>query len=197
MSDLPAGSAVSPPLRPEVAHALRDKVNVVSVALQLVESCDGAARAKALTIARGAVRSLSDVIDAFSGTQRHHRSAERPAPMRTGTRVLIVEDEYLLAQDLSGHLRRAGCEVVGPVGTVEEALGLLLEQNLDCAIVDINLSGELSGRVLTALAARGVPALIVSGYDHAAISDDLKALPFIQKPVDERELVTVVAGLSA
>lgn len=187
---------LSPRLPPQVTHDLREQISVVSVAIHLLELGDPGATKQAMTMVRGAMQEMSDLIDSLSGTLRPKRSPDSAAVVGTGTRVLIVEDEYVLAQSVSDHLTRAGCSVVGPVAAVDEALDLLSRHDLDCAIVDANLNGEFSTAVLEALAAQGVPAIILSGYDQAAMPDALRALPFLQKPVDESELLEMVAGLA-
>jgi CheY-like chemotaxis protein len=186
---------VSPRLPPHVAHDLREQISIVLVALRLLEMGDQGAKAQAVGMVRSAMQEMSDLIDSLSGTVRPKRTTDTAA-VRRGTRVLVVEDEYLLAQSVSDHLTRAGCNVVGPVGTVEGALNLLPEHDLDCAIVDANLNGEFSTAVLEALAAQGVPAMILSGYDQAAMPNALKALPFLQKPVQESELIKMVGELA-
>ena len=59
-----------------------------------------------------------------------------------GVRLLIVEDEYFVAQDLADHFQNLGVDVLGPAGTVADALGLLRSNEVDCAVLDVNLRGE-------------------------------------------------------
>lgn len=61
-----------------------------------------------------------------------------------GARVLVVEDEYLIADDLASALRKAGAETVGPVSTIDEAEELVRQKPLDAAIVDLNLRGAMA-----------------------------------------------------
>jgi CheY-like chemotaxis protein len=191
-----ARSADPPPtLDPRIAHDVRSIVNSLLLAVELLESGDEACRQDATTVVRRKAETLSDLIDELSGTTRLPRAPGAIARPRPGTRVLVVEDEYLLAQAVARQLAQAGCEVVGPVGSVDDTLELLPAHELDCAIVDANLDGQFSSPVVRALAARGVPAAIVSGYDHAAIPADCRDLPFLQKPVDTPDLLRLVAGL--
>lgn len=187
----------TPPARlpADIAHALRSKLTELPLALRLLEVGDQEERARAVAIVRGATQQLSELIDRFSGTVRPNRTNKTNQPLRAGTRVLVVEDEYLLAQTVADLLSRAGCEVVGPVGTVEGALGLLPEHDVDYAVVDANLDGEFSSALVEALAQKGAPAMILSGYDQAALPNSLKSVPFLQKPVDDSELLSVLAGL--
>lgn len=92
------------------------------------------------------------------------RPAAEPVEMRLANRrVLVVEDEALVAMDMQATVEEAGCVVVGPVGTVEEALKLA-DQPLDCAILDVNLGGRSIQPVARVLADRGVPHIYITGY---------------------------------
>jgi DNA-binding NarL/FixJ family response regulator len=99
-----------------------------------------------------------------------------------GKRVLIVEDEYLIADDLGYYLRKHGATIVGPVATIEQAHTLASRTMIDCAVVDLNLRGEAPYELLDHLRHEGLPALIISGYDPADIPSRFHDLPFIQKP---------------
>ncbi len=81
-----------------------------------------------------------------------------------GLRILVVEDDYLVATWLTGLLRQWGHEVVGPAPTVEEAVQLAREEEIEGAILDINLRGEHSGPVAEELEAKGAPFFFVTGY---------------------------------
>jgi DNA-binding NarL/FixJ family response regulator len=70
---------------------------------------------------------------------------------------MVVEDEFLLALRIEALLARAGIEVVGPVGTVEEGMSLASESPLDGAVLDVNLRGQRVDPVASALAARNIP----------------------------------------
>lgn len=191
----------SPPLNidPRVAHELRSSINAVSLAVDLFDlSGLKSVQKEAVTVARRNIQTLSDLIDQLSGTTRANPSSEpspnqRPPP---GIQVLVVEDEYFLAQIVSDHLKHAGCEVIGPAGTIEDALDLVAEKALNCAVVDMNLGGEFSSPVIRALITRGIPVGLLSGYDQAAIPDVFRELPFLHKPVNPSELLRLVAKLS-
>src|SRR4051812_9459903 len=91
------------------------------------------------------------------------REAARPSMAETarsgrlaGKRLLVVEDEYLIAMELCHSIEEGGGEVVGPAGSVEDALGLIAEvARLDGAVLDVNLRGQRVYPVADALAARG------------------------------------------
>lgn len=108
-------------------------------------------------------------------------------PAMRGRRVLVVEDEYTLAEDVAAELERLGAMVVGPVPSVREALALLDGGPApDAAILDINLGGELAYPVADALRRRGIPFIFATGYDASAIPPAYADVPRVEKPVDLR-----------
>lgn len=116
---------------------------------------------------------------------------ERLDPLR----VLVVEDEYFIADDISRALIRHGAEVVGPVPTVEEARALLASHALDLAVLDINLRGELVYSLVDELNRRGVPMVFATGYDTAAIPAEHGAIPAWSKPFDYEALADLLPAL--
>lgn len=108
-----------------------------------------------------------------------------PSPI-SGRRILIVEDEYLVAMDLAITLERLGAEVLGPAGSVREALDLLAaDVTAESAVLDINLGGERVWPVAARLRERGVPFVFVSGYDNSLVPGDFADVPRCAKPVDK------------
>jgi CheY-like chemotaxis protein len=101
--------------------------------------------------------------------------------------VLLVEDEYLIAIDLADMLEGRGVEVIGPAGTVEDALELVASEGsrLDGAVLDINLHGVRVYPVAEALAARGVPFVFTTGYDAMAVPESFSGVPRWEKPVEK------------
>src|SRR5215467_5977708 len=99
----------------------------------------------------------------------HRRKAGAPTMTATSLisqkRVLVVEDEYLVAMDMSAYLEAAGAHVVGPASNVNAALEAVEHSELDGAILDVNLRGEMAYPVADALAARGIPFVFTTGYD--------------------------------
>ena len=83
----------------------------------------------------------------------------------TGARVLVVEDESLLAETLCDLVQNAGCEPVGPAATVAAALSLIDKAAIDVAILDIRLVWEMSFPVAYALRRRGIPLLFLTSYE--------------------------------
>jgi len=115
-----------------------------------------------------------------------------------GLRVLLVEDEFINAIFVSDTLVGAGCDVVGPVGTVDQAMALADDQGLDAAILDVNLAGQPVYEVADRLMARNVPVVLTTGYDSGMLPERLRACRRLQKPFGEQELLrelrTIAAG---
>lgn len=122
-----------------------------------------------------------------------HRD-ERPL---AGRRLIVVEDEWLIAGRLKRALEQAGADVLGPALTIEQALALLADgPPLDGAVLDLNLRGEPTTPVARHLADRGVPFLLVTAY--AADRQDeplLRSAPRVGKPFAPAVLVQAVARL--
>ena len=108
----------------------------------------------------------------------------------SGSRILVVEDEYYLADDARATLAAIGAEVVGPVPTVDEASALIEgEGRIDGVLLDVNLRGEMAFDVADTLQARGVPFAFVTGYDRAALPERFSATPALGKPVLSEQLI--------
>jgi CheY-like chemotaxis protein len=107
-------------------------------------------------------------------------------------RVLVVEDEYMLAEALADGLAALGVQVVGPVGGLNEALALAATSELDGAILDINLGGETVFPLADALAARGVPYVFATGYARESIPELYRQAPILSKPVDVAALKSLL-----
>lgn len=100
-----------------------------------------------------------------------------------GLRVLVVEDDFLLADGLAEELVEHGLQIVGPVATVAQALAVLdAGTHVDAAILDVNIGGEMAFPVADWLAERGVPFLLASGYDAAALPLRFREARSCEKP---------------
>ena len=113
----------------------------------------------------------------------------------SGKRVLVVEDNYILAMDVCHWLEDAGAEVVGPAPDAEHARELLSLGKVDGAVVDINLGKGPTYEVAHSLAEQGVPFLLTTGYDHSAIPAEHQGAPRLEKPFRGSDLVQAVLGL--
>jgi two-component system, chemotaxis family, sensor kinase Cph1 len=109
-------------------------------------------------------------------------------------RILVVEDEALIAMDLEWALRQRGCEVVGPLATVGDAVrAATTEQALDGALLDVNLGDEHVFPVADVLAERGVPFLFLTGYEREIIPARHRGRAALAKPYRTEELVRLLA----
>jgi CheY-like chemotaxis protein len=115
--------------------------------------------------------------------------------MLRGRRVLLVEDDFLVAQTMRDALEDMGMTVVGPIGWVEEALQFI-EANpgaFDTAVIDINLHGAHSYPVADLLRARQVHFVFTTGYSSSAISERFRAYPRCEKPISRAALALALA----
>ena len=109
-------------------------------------------------------------------------------------RVLVAEDEYMIAEEIATVLGDAGAEVLGPVPRVADALRLLAaESRIDGALLDVNLGSEAVWPVVDALLARGVPVVLASGYNASAIPAAYACLPRCEKPTAGHDLARALA----
>ena len=120
-------------------------------------------------------------------------SASLPASLR----ALLVEDEAIVGLMMEQALTSLGVEVVGPVGSLGQALSAAEAEPVDCAILDVNLKGASVYPVADALAARGVPFMFLTGYDAGALEERFAGVPVLQKPVEAQALRRALAELMA
>jgi CheY-like chemotaxis protein len=119
-----------------------------------------------------------------------------PAPrLLEGLRVLVVEDNLLLAEVTKLLLEDSGGQVVGPAGWLQRGLELAEQEKLDGAILDINLHGEMSFAIAEVLRTRGVPFIFVTGYeDRSIVPMAYRSAPRLDKPVAEDRLIEVLVA---
>ncbi|HUE47162.1 MAG TPA: response regulator [Aestuariivirgaceae bacterium] len=113
-----------------------------------------------------------------------------------GQRLLVVEDELLVALDIESILSEAGMAVVGPASSAGEALKLIADTPLDAALLDANLSGEPIDAVAQALSERGIPFAYVTGYGRESLPAAHPA-PIVTKPFDAEQLLAAARRLLA
>jgi DNA-binding response OmpR family regulator len=113
-----------------------------------------------------------------------------------GLCVLVVEDDYFVANESASVLRNHGARVLGPVPDMDRARGLISEEEPDCVLLDVNLKGEMVYALAEDLLHLGIPAVFTTGYDASFLPATLQGMPCLQKPVENRELVRVVKMLS-
>lgn len=113
-------------------------------------------------------------------------------------RILLVEDNFIIAEGLRVIVENAGMEVMGPALSLPQALELIEElPSLEAAIVDLNLNGEASLPVLDVLMARAVPVLLMTGYDISVLPMPYRTLANCEKPVCPVEIIEQVRALIA
>ena len=111
-------------------------------------------------------------------------------------RILVVDDEPLLALDMAAILREAGDNTIRLAASVAVALNLLRQERFDAAVLDMNLRGETSARVAEACTGAGIPFLILSGYNAAQFAKNFEGVPVLAKPCKPATLVSAVHRLS-
>lgn len=160
-----------------------------------------------LAVEWGAEGASVDISLPAAVVQDRGRGTPRPSPaspMRsgparpTGARVLLVEDERLVALEAAAALTDLGWTVMGPVGEIAEALTLIAaDPGPDFAVLDVNLHGQAVYPIAEALAARGVPFLFCTGYESVDPEGRFEGTPMLQKPVDPALLDARLAELAA
>lgn len=124
--------------------------------------------------------------------------AEVDAPRRqtplAGLRLMLVEDEPLVAMMMSQMISDLGAEVLGPFGTLDEAHAALGE-HVDAAVLDVNVAGQLVYPLADRLAERGTPIVFLTGYDTRSIDRRFADAGILTKPIDEPDLVNILTSL--
>lgn len=122
---------------------------------------------------------------------------EKAVRLLNGRFVLIVEDEYFLANDLERSFEHIGINIIGPVPSLGQAMALVKEKAIDLAVLDIGLNGIKVYDLADALIEREVPILFVTGYDRSAIPSRYADVPMCQKPVDADKVIAALARIIA
>ena len=116
-------------------------------------------------------------------------------PSLKGKRILLIEDEPLVSMDMESSLTAAGCEVIGPAGTIEDAKLLVEDADYDAALVDANLAGYPVDELATALTQKNCPFAFVTGYGREALPSGFREAVMLGKPFSQDQLLTVVEML--
>jgi CheY-like chemotaxis protein len=111
------------------------------------------------------------------------------------SRVLLVEDEAMIAMLMEDMLSELECDVVATVGELQEALAIAGTGAFDLAFLDVNLRGSPVYPVAAALCARGIPFAFVTGYGTSGVDPAHPDAPVLQKPFQGRDLEAVLARL--
>ncbi len=119
------------------------------------------------------------------------------APDLNGLRVLVVEDEMMVSMLIEDMLTDLGCIVVGPAARLDEAIALTESEQIDCAVLDVNLGGQPIFPLADILRAKGAPFAFATGYGDAGLRDVDKGSPVLQKPFRETDLARILGELRA
>lgn len=120
---------------------------------------------------------------------------QAPVPGLQNRRILIVEDDYILAEDLKRELDVMGAEVLGPVPSVEDALqALKADPAPDAVLLDLNLGGEMAFPVADKLQERGIVCAFITGYGDWSIPSAYAHIPRFEKPLDPRQIAKTMFG---
>ena len=117
----------------------------------------------------------------------------QPLPV-SGKKILVVEDELLVGMMIRDILDELGFTVLGPVPTVAEALAIARDANIDGAILDVNIRGDLVYSVADVLSARGIPFVFATGYLPNGIDSRYAGIPVFEKPVSAEAISRVFAS---
>ncbi|HLH87010.1 MAG TPA: response regulator [Xanthobacteraceae bacterium] len=112
-----------------------------------------------------------------------------------GARLLVVEDEVLVAMEIEELIGELGAEVVGPFGRIADALDALRRESVTGAVLDIKLDGDTTLPLVDILRARGFPVLFVTGGAPEAIPESYRQLPRLSKPFDHAELADLARSI--
>lgn len=115
-----------------------------------------------------------------------------------GLRLLVVEDEYMVAEHIGMLIEDFGCDLAGPVGTIEEALLAIREGGLDGVLLDANLNGDSTAPIAAELHAAAVPFVVVTGYGVRTLANEaLNGAPRLNKPFSKAEFErTLIAAFA-
>ena len=114
----------------------------------------------------------------------------------TDRRVLVVEDEYFIADEIRLGLVDLGAEVLGPFANVQQASAFLRTGTpIDAALLDINLRSEMVFPLARALRSRGIPVVFTTGYGKGAIGPEFRNIELWQKPLDLKRALPRLARL--
>jgi two-component sensor histidine kinase/PAS domain-containing protein len=144
----------------------------------------------------GVVGEIRIPVAPHSGDRPEHEPAVRKPPSArpedhalAGVSVLLAEDEPIVQMELASSLERAGARVVGPVSTLCAAITFAESEDIDAAVLDVNLNGQSVGAAAEILHARGVPMVFTTGYQSLdSLPPALRHLPRLQKPVSPEDV---------
>lgn len=112
-----------------------------------------------------------------------------------GKRVLVIEDEYMIADDLRRLFEANGTTVAGPYSSSASAMNALPEETFDCAVLDIALSGNAVYPLAAELRRRNTPFAFLTGFSRDGVHPDFADIPMLEKPYDNARVIQLVLRL--
>ena len=114
-------------------------------------------------------------------------------PNLRGCKVLVVEDEMMIAMLIEDMLEELGCELIGPASKVERALELIASETIEIALLDVNLDGQATDAVAYELQRKGIPFVFATGYGATGVPKQHNDRTVLQKPFQKRDLATALS----
>ena len=111
-----------------------------------------------------------------------------------GLRILVVEDEYLSPPISPRRCKARGAEVIGPVGTLAEAMRAVASNWIDRAVLDVNLAGEMSFEIADRLEQAGIPYVLATAYRAEQLPERFRGKPRLEKPYRLEALAGMMAA---
>lgn len=144
----------------------------------------------------------SDTTDPLTAGDAHaaDRGADPDAEVASllaGKRILVVEDEPLIAMEIEAQLTQLGCTIVGPAGTIEAAEERIEAGGFDAALLDANIAGRRADPLAALLVRAGIPFAFATGYGRAGLPDGFDDAVVLAKPFATEDLKHVIRGLVA
>jgi DNA-binding response OmpR family regulator len=121
-------------------------------------------------------------------------ATENSAPL-AGLRILVVEDDYFIADEICTTLRDGGAEVLGPSPDLQHGLDMVKSERVDCAVLDINLHGDLAFSLAGELRKRGTPSIFATGYDQSVLPGAFSDSVRLEKPINLNALLRAVQSV--
>nr|WP_173931178.1 PAS domain S-box protein [Chelativorans sp. Marseille-P2723] len=147
-----------------------------------------------LPISRHAKVDLGGAVEATTSAHTQRRGMPRSIH---GKRILIVEDEPLIAMDIAATLSEAGCVVIGPAMNFQSANRLIAKAAFDAALLDANLGGYPVEKLAASLTAKGIPFAFLTGYEREALPEEFRHAPLINKPFTRWDAIEIIDKLTS
>lgn len=114
-------------------------------------------------------------------------------PNLRGCKVLVVEDEMMIAMLIEDMLEELGCELIGPASNVKRALELIASETIEIALLDVNLDGQATDAIAHELQRRGVPFVFATGYGATGVPKQYNDRAVLQKPFQKTDLAAALS----